>query len=108
MIFCESHALREKREKREKHQANRSTDEGGTQFRAAGCQGEVKSHLSVEKHGDQDKATITKYETSKIILCGHPFDSGCTAWYLADIGESRGKQDLFVRQAPQSSRTEQH
>ncbi len=24
-----------------------------------------------------------------------------TAWYLADIGESRGKQDLFIRQAQQ-------
>jgi Fic family protein len=27
-----------------------------------------------------------------------------TAWYLADLGESRGKQDLFVRQAPQKLR----
>jgi Fic family protein len=26
------------------------------------------------------------------------------AWYLADISESRGKQDLFVRQAPQKLR----
>jgi Fic family protein len=29
--------------------------------------------LSVEKHRDQDKATITKYENPKIILCRHPF-----------------------------------
>ena len=27
-----------------------------------------------------------------------------TAWYLADLGESRGKQALFVRQAPQKLR----
>jgi Fic family protein len=27
-----------------------------------------------------------------------------TAWYLADLGEARGKQDLFVRQAPQKLR----
>ena len=24
-----------------------------------------------------------------------------TAWYLADLGEARGKQQLFVRQSPQ-------
>src|SRR4030042_432394 len=24
-----------------------------------------------------------------------------TSWYLADLGESRGKQELFTRQAPQ-------
>ncbi|MFA6241385.1 MAG: hypothetical protein WC655_10670, partial [Candidatus Hydrogenedentales bacterium] len=24
-----------------------------------------------------------------------------TAWYLADLGEARGKQELFTRQAPQ-------
>ena len=24
-----------------------------------------------------------------------------TSWYLADLGEARGKQDLFTRQAPQ-------
>ena len=24
-----------------------------------------------------------------------------TAWYLADLGEARGKQELFTRQSPQ-------
>ena len=24
-----------------------------------------------------------------------------TSWYLADLGEARGKQELFTRQAPQ-------
>ena len=24
-----------------------------------------------------------------------------TAWYLAELGEARGKQELFTRQAPQ-------
>jgi Fic family protein len=28
-----------------------------------------------------------------------------TAWYLADIGESRGKQELFTRQSPQRLKT---
>src|SRR5215212_1671568 len=26
---------------------------------------------------------------------------GATAWYLADLGEARGKQELFTKQAPQ-------
>ena len=30
---------------------------------------------------------------------------GGTAWYLADLGEVRGKQDLFTRQAPQRLKT---
>src|SRR5271170_5286393 len=28
-----------------------------------------------------------------------------TAWYLADLGEARGKQELFTRQAPQKLKT---
>lgn len=28
-----------------------------------------------------------------------------TAWYLADLGEARGKQELFTRQAPQRLKT---
>ncbi|MGB7621069.1 MAG: Fic family protein, partial [Terriglobia bacterium] len=24
-----------------------------------------------------------------------------TAWYLADLGEARGKQELFIKQSPQ-------
>jgi hypothetical protein len=24
-----------------------------------------------------------------------------TSWYLADLGEARGKQELFIRQSPQ-------
>lgn len=27
-----------------------------------------------------------------------------TAWYLADLGEARGKQELFTRQSPQKLR----
>src|SRR4030066_1926008 len=30
---------------------------------------------------------------------------GATAWYLADLGELRGKQDLYTRQAPQRLKT---
>ncbi len=28
-----------------------------------------------------------------------------TAWYLSDIGEARGKQELFTHQAPQKLKT---
>ena len=27
-----------------------------------------------------------------------------TSWYLADLGEARGKQDLFTKQSPQKLR----
>jgi Fic family protein len=27
--------------------------------------------------------------------------STTTSWYLADLGEARGKQDLFTKQSPQ-------
>lgn len=30
-----------------------------------------------------------------------PAVPGATSWYLADLGEARGKQELFTRQAPQ-------
>ena len=28
-----------------------------------------------------------------------------TAWYLGDLGEARGRQDLYTRQAPQRLKT---
>ena len=28
-----------------------------------------------------------------------------TSWYLADLGEARGQQELFTRQAPQRLKT---
>lgn len=40
-------------------------------------------------------------KTLKSFYTGIHSVPAATAWYLADIGESRGKQDLFVRQAPQ-------
>ena len=27
--------------------------------------------------------------------------AAATSWYLADLGEARGKQELFTRQSPQ-------
>jgi hypothetical protein len=30
--------------------------------------------------------------------------SAITSWYLADLGEARGKQELFTRQSPQKLR----
>jgi len=40
--------------------------------------------------------------TLKIFDTGLTSIPAATVWYLADLGESRGKQDLFVRQAPQN------
>jgi Fic family protein len=40
-------------------------------------------------------------KTLKSFYTGIRSVPAATAWYLADIGESRGKQDLFIRQAPQ-------
>ena len=36
-------------------------------------------------------------------LFSHKFESvpAATSWYLADLGEARGKQELFTRQSPQ-------
>ncbi len=31
-----------------------------------------------------------------------------TSWYLADLGEFRGKQALYTRQAPQRLKTLEH
>lgn len=31
--------------------------------------------------------------------------SAATSWYLADLGEAKGRQELFTRQAPQKLRT---
>ena len=42
--------------------------------------------------------------TLKNFYAGITSIPAATAWYLADLGESRGKQDLFVRQAPQKLR----
>ncbi len=39
--------------------------------------------------------------TLKIFDAGLASIPAATAWYLADLGESRGKQDLYVRQSPQ-------
>jgi Fic family protein len=39
--------------------------------------------------------------TLKIFNTGLTSIPAATAWYLADLGESRGKQDLYVRQSPQ-------
>ena len=39
--------------------------------------------------------------TLKHFYAGISSVPAAAAWYLADLGESRGKQDLYVRQAPQ-------
>jgi Fic family protein len=39
--------------------------------------------------------------TLKYFYTGIESVPAAAAWYLADLGESRGRQDLFVRQAPQ-------
>src|SRR5829696_6411598 len=35
------------------------------------------------------------------LLADKPSVPTTTAWYLADLGEARGKQELFTRQSPQ-------
>jgi Fic family protein len=39
--------------------------------------------------------------TLRNFAVGLPAVPGSTSWYLADLGEARGKQELFTRQAPQ-------
>lgn len=39
--------------------------------------------------------------TLRNFLSGLPAVPGSTSWYLADLGEARGKQELFTRQSPQ-------
>jgi len=40
-------------------------------------------------------------DTIRMFLASPPLVPPSTAWYLSDIGESRGKQELFTRQSPQ-------
>src|SRR5437867_9399059 len=39
--------------------------------------------------------------TFRQLAAGPPTLPTRTAWYLADLGEARGKQELFTRQSPQ-------
>src|SRR4051812_28678570 len=39
--------------------------------------------------------------TLRHFAAGLPAVPGSTAWYLTDLGEARGKQELFTRQSPQ-------
>ena len=39
--------------------------------------------------------------TTRQLLAEKPNLPATTAWYLADLGEARGKQELFTKQAPQ-------
>ena len=39
--------------------------------------------------------------TFRQIAVNHESIPTATSWYLGDLGESRGKQELFTRQAPQ-------
>jgi Fic family protein len=39
--------------------------------------------------------------TLRSFAAGLPAVPAATSWYLADLGEARGKQELFTRQAPQ-------
>jgi Fic family protein len=43
-------------------------------------------------------------KTLKSFYAGITSVPAAAAWYLADLGESRGKQDLFIRQSPQKLR----
>lgn len=44
-------------------------------------------------------STLSRFHT------GNPLIPGGTSWYLADLGEFRGKQELYTRQAPQRLKT---
>ena len=39
--------------------------------------------------------------TTLRLLAEKPNTPAMTAWYLADLGEARGKQELFTKQSPQ-------
>src|SRR2546423_10789907 len=42
--------------------------------------------------------------TTLQLLAEKPNIPTTTAWYLADLGEARGKQELFTKQSPQKLR----
>ena len=44
-------------------------------------------------------STLSRFST------GNPLIAGGTSWYLADLGEYRGKQELYTRQALQRLKT---
>lgn len=39
--------------------------------------------------------------TFRQIAVNHKYIPTATSWYLGDLGEARGKQELFTRQSPQ-------
>lgn len=43
--------------------------------------------------------------TLKLFVAAPPMIPPATAWYLSDLGEGRGKQELFTRQSPQKLKT---
>ena len=43
--------------------------------------------------------------TTLTSLYAHPDNPASTSWYLADLGEFRGKQELYTRQSPQRLKT---
>ena len=43
--------------------------------------------------------------TVKLFVSSPPMIPPATAWYLADLGEALGKQELFTRQSPQKLKT---
>ena len=48
-------------------------------------------------HEPADETMITTLQ----LLAEKPSIPTTTAWYLADLGEARGKQELFTKQSPQ-------
>jgi hypothetical protein len=43
--------------------------------------------------------------TLSLFSAGNYSVPGNTSWYLADLGEFRGKQELYTRQSPQRQKT---
>ena len=64
--------------------------------------------ISIDVHNNRQLGYIALFtETKQLMMTLGLFSSepdsipASTSWYLADLGEARGKQELFTKQAPQ-------
>ena len=58
-------------------------------------------HSRENRHAKAFMKKVAKTSTLRLFASGKTAISTAAAWYLSDLGEFRGKQELYTRQAPQ-------
>ncbi len=74
------------------------------QFSLAIASSRLEEELALRWRADVHEPTDERMKTTLQLLVEKPNIPTTTAWYLADLGEARGKQELFTKQSPQRLR----